>query len=230
MKAQTYDANEKQNESKKKHKFLNGLDFYQFLMFCGAAIESLMPPLERNGKQKVSFEIDMRMARRRWILKTFHFVAIYQYENYCSEWIVASPYVWVRSGHGCFQVQKNTTYFVHGTKVDVSVDVTDAAWVLIKLFGCVDQQLIFKFSPTVSLSVTWIELKMVVPGGAFSKTSVSYGTCGRTMFVRPFLIRTLSFHCTAHTKWWQLPPHTIQPKREDKKKICITMWRNNEWM
>lgn len=75
-----------------------------------------------------------------------------------------------------WDIKKNIhkTHLVHGIELYVSPDVADV-WPLNNAFVDI-VQLIFKFSPTVSLSVTKIPLNMVVPGGAFSKTSASYGT------------------------------------------------------
>lgn len=71
------------------------------------------------------------------------------------------------------------TYFVHGSYDSVAafdgnetVDWDD----LIKIFCGAVKQVIFKFSPTASLSVTRMELTIRVPAGALSKTSASYGT------------------------------------------------------
>lgn len=80
----------------------------------------------------------------------------------------------------CAILQWVLTYFEHGSYDSVAAfdgndDKTD--WGdLIKVFCVAVKQVIFKFSPTVSLSVTRIPLNIRDPGAALSKTSVSYGT------------------------------------------------------
>lgn len=72
------------------------------------------------------------------------------------------------------------TYFVHGSYDSVAAfddgNVNGDWGDLIKVFCDAVKQVIFKFSPTVSWSVTRIELNIIAPGAALSKTSVSYGT------------------------------------------------------
>lgn len=58
---------------------------------------------------------------------------------------------------------------------DMDDDVDNVCGILIKIFCGAHRQVMFKFSPTESSSVTWMESNMVWPGGALSKTSVSYG-------------------------------------------------------
>lgn len=72
-----------------------------------------------------------------------------------------------------------TTYFEHGSYDSVAAfDGNEIAdWGdLIKIFCGAVKQVTFKFSPTESLSVARMELKIRVPGGALSSTSASYGT------------------------------------------------------
>lgn len=75
----------------------------------------------------------------------------------------------------------STTYFVHWTYESVfdgnaDDDVDNDCGVLINICCGAHKQVIFKFSPTESLSVTKIELKIVFPGNVLSNTSASYGT------------------------------------------------------
>lgn len=75
------------------------------------------------------------------------------------------------------------TYFEHGSYESVSSTVAafdgnadNKCGNLIRAFCGADIQVILRFSPTASWSVTTIELKITDPGAAFSRTSASYGT------------------------------------------------------
>lgn len=94
-------------------------------------------------------------------------------------------------------------YLAHGSKIGAVVDGV-----------CVpDVQLTLRFSPTVSLSVTRIELKTTVPGGVLSKTSVSYGTWG---IINATRVRVL------YTCWigkWVYSLKNIQCTRQFKRAV-----------
>lgn len=95
------------------------------------------------------------------------------------------------SNDGADEYFPTNTYFEHG-----SYDCSEAAFDsnddtdwgdLIKIFCDVVKQVIFKFSPTASLSVAKIELNILVPGDALSKTSVSYGTYNKIYIKHGFI-------------------------------------------
>lgn len=91
-------------------------------------------------------------------------------------WDCFCSFQWMGQWYVC---ECRITYFEHGSYDSVSAfdGNENADWGdLIKIFCGAVKQVTFKFSPTESLSVTRIELKIRVPGGALSKTSASYGT------------------------------------------------------